>query len=180
MPAYAWRLRAVKNTISSALLIITVILIAFAATFAGGYLQGGRAATEELENLKGKVQQQTAQAEKALADLTIDRDKKQAALDAQAKQQEETDNAAKFEIVRLASELERRPIRVRVVTEGGACGGSAASDTATSATDSTRNSASTSGLLPESNSRRIRAAIAEIETLSAAYRACRGRLLNWQ
>jgi len=88
----------VKNTISSALLIITAMIIAFTAAFAGGYLQGGRAATEKLEKLKGKVEQQAAQAEKTLADLTEDRDKKQAALDAQVKQQEENDHAAKDEI----------------------------------------------------------------------------------
>ncbi|MDY0207126.1 MAG: hypothetical protein RBR82_10980 [Pseudomonas sp.] len=87
-----------KNTISSALLIITAMIIAFTAAFAGGYLQGGRAATEKLEKLKGKVEQQAAQAEKTLADLTEDRDKKQAALDAQVKQQEENDHAAKDEI----------------------------------------------------------------------------------
>lgn len=167
-----------KNTISSALLIITVILIAFAATFAGGYLQGGRAATEKLENLKGQVQQQNEQAEKTLSDLTIDRDKKQAALDAQAKQQEETDNAAKLEIARLASELERRPIRVRIVTESGVCSGSAASDTATGTEAGAGIASSASGLLPESNSRRLRAAIAEVETLSAAYSSCRISLLG--
>lgn len=167
-----------KNTISSALLIITAILIAFAATFAGGYLQGGRAATEELENLKGKIQQQAAQAEKTLAELTKDRDKKQAVLDAQAKQQEENDHVAKDEIARLTHELASRPIRVRVVTASGACSGSAASDRATSTTDSAGNPASASGLLPESNSRRLRAAIAEIETLSAAYSSCRSYFLR--
>lgn len=168
-----------KNTISSALLITTAMIIALTAAFAGGYLQGGRAATEKLENLKGKVEQQTVQAEKILADLTEDRDKKQAALDAQAEQQEETDNAAKLEIARLASELERRPIRVRIVTESGACSGSAASNHATNTTDSAGNQASTSGLLPESNSRRLRAAIAEVETVSSAYSSCRKRLLGY-
>lgn len=170
-----------KNTISSALLIITAILIAFAATFAGGYLQGGRSATEKLEKLKGKVEQQTAQAERTLADLTEDRDKKQAALDAQAEQQEETDNAAKLEIARLADELASRPVRVRVITNtsAGLCSGSAASDHATNTTDSSGNAASASGLLPESNSRRLRSAIAEVETLSAAYNSCRGRLLGY-
>lgn len=167
-----------KNTISSALLITTAMIIALTAAFAGGYLQGGRAATEKLENLKGKVEQQTVQAEKILADLTEDRDKKQAALDVQAKQQEENDHAAKDEIARLAGELANRPIRVRVVTASGACSGSAASDHSTSTTDSAGNPASTSGLLPESNSRRLRAAIAEVELLSAAYSSCRSHFLR--
>lgn len=44
--------------------IITIMIIAFAATFADDYLQGCRAVTGELENLKDKVQQQNAQAKK--------------------------------------------------------------------------------------------------------------------
>jgi len=168
----------VKNTISSALLIIMTMIIAFTATFTGGYLQGGRSATEKLENLKGKVQQQTAQAEKTLADLTEDRDKKQAQLDAKAKQQEETDNAAKDEIARLTDELANRPIRVRVVTASGACSGSASGDASAGTEVGAGNASSTSGLLPDANHRRLRAAVKEIENLSAAYGSCRARLLD--
>ena len=114
----------------------------------------------------------------ALDQLTKERDQKQAELDELAKRQEETDNAAKLEIARLADELERRPIRVRVIAASGACGGSAPGDTSTDAKAGAGNDASASGLLPESNSRRLRAAIAEVEALSAAYSSCRKRLFS--
>lgn len=159
------------------------MLIALAVTglavFGMGYALGSKAPALKLEELRGQISQQSAQAKETLDQLTKERDKKQALLDASAKQQEETDNAAKLEIARLADELASRPIRVRVVTEAGTCSGSAAGDSITNTEAGAGNAASASGLLPESNSRRLRAAIAEVETLSAAYNSCRGRLLGY-
>lgn len=169
-----------KNTLSVAAIITAAAIIMLAAVFAGGYFYGSRTASEELENLKGRVNQQAEQAKKTLSKLTKERDEKQAALDAHAKLQEDRDNAAKHEIARLTDELSNRPVRVRVIanTDTGACGGSAAGDTSTDTEAGAGNDASASGLLPESNSRRLRAAIAEVETLSAAYSSCRKRLFS--
>ncbi len=156
------------------------MLIALAVTglavFGMGYALGSKAPALKLEELRGQISQQSAQAKETLDQLTKDRDKKQAELDAQAKQQEEIDNAAKDEIARLADELASRPIRVRVVTDSGACSGSATSDANADTEAGAGNDVSTSGLLPEPNSQRLRAAIAEIETLSAAYNACKTKL----
>ena len=163
---------------SGRLAIAASVAFTLIAIFASGYFYGSRKASIELANLEGQVRQQSVHAETLLVDLTKERDKKQAALDQRARQQEETDNAAKIEIARLTDELANRPIRVRVVPESGACSGSATSDQASSATDSAGNAISTSGLLPESNSRRLRAAIAEVETLSAAYSSCRKGFLS--
>lgn len=146
------------------------------AVFGMGYALGNKAPALKLEELRGQVSRQSAQAKETLDQLTKERDQKQAELDELAKQQEETDNATKLEIARLADELANRPIRVRVVTASGACSGSAASGAGTGAEVGTGNDASASGLLPESNSRRLRAAIAEVEALSAAYSSCRNAI----
>lgn len=161
------------------LFMLIALAVTGLAVFGMGYALGSKAPALKLEELRGQVSRQSAQAKETLDQLTKERDEKQAALDKQAQLQEDKDNAAKFEIARLADELANRPVRVRVVTESWACSGSAAGDHATGATDSAGNPASTSGLLPEPNSQRLRAAITEIETLSAAYNSCRGRLFSY-
>lgn len=160
------------------LFMLIALAVTGLAVFGVGYALGNKAPALKLEELRGQVSRQSAQAKETLDQLTKERDQKQAELDELAKQQEETDNAAKLEIARLADELANRPIRVRVVTASGACSSSAASDAATCAEAGAGDSASTSRLLPEPNSRRLRAAIAEVETLSAAYSSCRKRLFS--
>ncbi|QXN70916.1 putative outer membrane lytic protein [Bacillus phage vB_BspP_Dartukuta] len=160
------------------LFMLIALAVTGLAVFGMGYALGSKAPALKLEELRGQVSRQSAQAKETLDQLTKERDEKQALLDAQAKQQEENDNAAKLEIARLADELASRPIRVRVIAASGACSGSAAGDTSTGTETGTGNDAATSGLLPEPNSRRLRAAIAEVETLSAAYSSCRKRLFS--
>lgn len=160
------------------LFMLIALAVTGLAVFGMGYALGSKAPALKLEELRGQISLQSAQAKETLDQLIKERDQKQVELDELAKRQEETDNAAKLEIARLAGELASRPIRVRVVTASGACSGSAASDATTSAEAGAGDSASTSGLLPESNSRRLRAAIAEVETLSAAYRSCRSYLVR--
>ncbi len=161
------------------LFMLIALSVTGLAVFGMGYALGNKAPALKLEELRGQVSRQSAQAKETLDQLTKERDQKQAELDELAKQQEETDNAAKLEIARLADELANRPVRVRVVTASGSCSSSAAADATTGTEAGAGNYASASGLLPESNHRRLRAAIAEVETLSAAYRSCRGRLLSY-
>ena len=160
------------------LFMLIALAVTGLAVFGMGYALGSKAPALKLEELRGQVSRQSAQAKETLDQLIKERDEKQAQLDAKAKQQEETDNAAKDEIARLTDELANRPIRVRVVTASGACSSSTAGDATTGTEAGAGNDASTSGLLPEPNSQRLRAAIAEIETLSAAYSGCRRRLLD--
>lgn len=158
------------------LFMLIALAVTGLAVFGMGYALGSKAPALKLEELRGQVSRQSAQAKETLDQLIKERDEKQAQLDAKAKQQEETDNAAKDEIARLTDELANRPIRVRVITESRTCSGSAAGNSASSAEAGAGNDVSTSGLLPEPNSQRLRAAIAEIETLSAAYNACKTKL----
>lgn len=160
------------------LFVLIALTVTGLAVFGMGYAFGSKAPALKLEDLRGQISRQSAQAKETLEQLTKERDEKQALFDAKAKQQEETDNAAKLEIALLADELANRPVRVRVVTASGACSGSASGNSTSSAETGAGNTSSASGLLPESNSRRLRAAIEEIETLSAAYSSCRGRLLD--
>lgn len=160
------------------LFMLIALAVTGLAVFGMGYALGSKAPALKLEELRGQISRQSAQAKETLEQLTKERDEKQALLDAKAKQQEETDSAAKLEIARLADELANRPVRVRVVTASGACSSSAAADATTSTEAGAGNADSTSGLLPESNSQRLRAAIAEVETLSAAYSSCRSSLFT--
>lgn len=163
-----------KNDIAVLLAALVVIVLIYSL----GYQSGAGSVNERYSKLQGKVTQQEEEAAKRLKAMTDKRDAIQAKLDREFLRQEEKDAAAQVEIDRLASELEHRPIRVRVVTASGACSGSATGDATTGTETGTGNDAATSGLLPESNHRRLRAAIAEVETLSAAYSSCRKRLFN--
>lgn len=160
------------------LFMLIALAVTGLAVFGMGYALGNKAPALKLEELRGQVSRQSAQAKETLDQLTKERDQKQAELDEMAKQQEETDNAAKLEIARLADELASRPIRVRVIAASGACGGSAPGDSTANTETGSGNDAATSGLLPESNSQRLRVAIKKIETLNAAYASCRRVLIN--
>ena len=150
------------------------VLVFVGMVFGAGYLFGRGGVVRELGELAGKVEQQQREAGERLEKLTAERDEKQARLDRQAKDQEKKDADAKSEIDRLAGELERRPFRVRVVT--GACSGGAAGAAAGATEDRAGDSSPAYGVLPPENTRRLDAALIEVETLSAAYSSCRARL----
>lgn len=132
---------------------------------------------KELINLRAEVARQNAEAEEKLAQLTRERDDKQARLNWLAREQENKDAEAQNEIDRLAGELADRPVRVRIVTETGPCSGGAGGGGAASADSGAGDAGPAYGLLPEVNSRRLAGALKEVETLSAAYRSCRARLI---
>lgn len=160
------------------LFMLIALAVSGLAVFGMGYALGSKAPALKLEELRGQVSRQSSQAKVTLDQLTKERDEKQAALDKQAQLQEGKDNAAKLEIARLADELASLPIRVRIVTASGACSGRAAGEVTTGTETGSGDNAATSGLLPESNSRRLRVAIKKIETLNAAYASCRRVLIN--
>lgn len=141
-----------------------------------GYRQLYHASQQELADLRAKVEQQQERAATRLQDLTDLRNREQARLNQQAKEQEQKDDQAQADIARLSNELRDRPVRVRVTR--GACGGGADRDAAAAADPGTGDAAPAYGVLPPENTRRLASAIAEVETLSAAYRSCRARLLG--
>ncbi len=155
---------------------IATLLLMLALAWLVGYQSGKESAGKDLARLRGQIEQQADQAGQTLARLTVERDEKQAKLDKQARDQEKKDADAKAEIERLAGELRDRPVRVRVVAQAGSCSGSAAGDAAARAEDRTGDTGTTDGILPAENTRRLGAALTEIETLSAAYSSCRAML----
>lgn len=157
---------------------IATLLLMLALVWLVGYQSGKESAGKDLARLRGQIEQQADQAGQTLARLTAERDKKQARLDRLAADQERKDADAKAEIDRLAGELESRPVRVRIVTSpAGSCSGGAAGDAAASAEDRAGDAGTADGVLPAENTRRLSAALTEIETLSAAYSSCRSRLI---
>ncbi|MBV8249114.1 MAG: hypothetical protein JO200_11765 [Comamonas sp.] len=134
-----------------------------------------------LKQLQDSVATQNHAAEAELERLTAERNAAQARLDQQYQQQEKTDAQAVQEIARLTGELEQRPVRVRIVSQPAACGagrGGTAGHTAAADDAGAADAAEAYGLLPESNSRRLGAVIAEAETINAAYASCRATLIN--
>lgn len=121
------------------------------------------------------VAQQQATAK--LKQLTDDRDKAQKLLDDQAKQQGIKDAQAKDDISKLHDQLLSTPIRVQYIASP-ASRSSSASDPAATAADRAADETAASGVLPESNSRRLADALAEVETLSAAYNSCRAVVMQ--
>lgn len=155
---------------------IATLLLMLAMAWLVGYQSGKESAGQDLARLQGKIEQQAEQAGQTLARLTAERDERQARLDRLAADQESKDADAKAEIDRLAGELRDRPVRVRIVAQAGSCSGSAAGDAAAHPEDRAGDAGTASGLLPPENSRRLGAALTEIETLSAAYSSCRAML----
>ena len=156
---------------------IATMVLMLALAWLVGYQSGKESAGKDLARLQGMIEQQADQAEQTLERLTAERDKKQAALNKAAADQERKDADAKAEIERLAGELRDRPVRVRVVAQAGSCGGSAAGDAAARTEDRAGDAGTADGVLPAENTRRLSAALTEIETLSAAYSSCRARLM---
>ena len=156
---------------------IATMVLMLALAWLVGYQSGKESAGKDLARLQGMIEQQAEQAEQTLERLTAERDKKQAALNKAAADQERKDADAKAEIERLAGELRDRPVRVRVVAQAGSCSGSAAGDAAAPAADRAGDTGTADGILPPENSRRLSEALTEIETLSAAYSSCRSRLI---
>ena len=157
---------------------IATLVLMLALAWLVGYQSGKESAGKDLARLQGMIEQQADQAEQTQQRLIAERDKKQAALNKAAADQERKDADAKAEIDRLAGELESRPVRVRIVTSpAGSCSGSAAGDAAARAEDRAGDAGTADGVLPPENTRRLSAALTEIETLSAAYSSCRSRLI---
>ena len=156
--------------------IATVVLM-LALAWLVGYQSGKESAGKDLARLQGMIEQQADQAGQTLARLTAERDEKQARLDRLAADQEKKDADAKAEIDRLAGELRDRPVRVRIVAQAGSCSGSAAGDAAARAEDRAGDAGTADGVLPAENTRRLSAALSEVEILSAAYSSCRARLM---
>lgn len=159
--------------------MLGIVLAALLAglLFGCGFFVGKASMSRDLGELSGSVEQQNTQAQATLDRLTRERDEKQAELDQQAEDQEKKDAAAKAEIDRLAGELERRPFRVRVVTQAGSCDRGAAGEGAADTAGGDRDTGPAYGVLPPENTRRLDAALIEVETLSRAYSQCRARLL---
>ncbi|MEG0936557.1 MAG: hypothetical protein RSE32_08045 [Comamonas sp.] len=161
--------------------IVLLLLGFFLAWGAGHYRDLAAANAKELKTLQGQVQHQADLAKLKLDEITRQRDAKQTELNDFQKTQEKKDEAATLEITRLAGELEHRPVRVRIVTQPAQCGsggGGTQGDAAASAEAGAGNPAQAYGLLPESNSRRLGAVIAEAETVNAAYASCRAQLFK--
>ncbi|EQB8420449.1 hypothetical protein ACYUS5_004581, partial [Pseudomonas aeruginosa] len=114
------------GTIKEWIVGAVLALLASALLVSMGYLAGRASMLREYGELAGQVRQQREQADAKLAELTAQRDMKQAALNKAAADQERKDNDAQAEIARLAGELRDRPVRVRIVpAAGGGCSGGA-------------------------------------------------------
>ena len=163
-------------------LVAALVLLLIAASWAADHFHGqAQAARTDLVSLQQQVKTQNTQAEQTIKDLTDQRDARQARLDAFAAEREAADAANAQEIARLAGELERRPVRVRIVAQPTACGaggGGPPSDTATGAGAGAGDAAPAYGLLPAANSARLAGLMIEIETLNAAYASCRASLMH--
>lgn len=116
-----------------------------------------------------------------LDDMTQRRDQLQQRLEKLHSEQEKRDEQAQLEIARLAGELEHRPVRVRIVPAPGTTCGAGRSGTGSTgpagAGHRAADPAQAHGLLPDANTQRLAAVIAEAETINAAYASCRARLL---
>lgn len=169
------------EALQAAVLVVALLLCLALGLSMVHYRTQARVATAELTRLQAGVKAQNTTAKAELDRLTAERDIAQAQLNAKHQHQEKTDAAQLQEIARLRGELERRPVRVRIVAQPAACGpgsGGAAGEAPASADAGTADTAQAYGLLPEGNSARLGAVIQEIETLNAAYASCRTTLID--
>lgn len=163
-------------------LVVALLLLCLTLAWATDHYRNQVMAMDvQLERLSGEIERQNADAAQILATLTAQRDTAQTALDAAYQLQEVADAAAQQEIDRLRGDLEQRPVRVRIVPQPAACGpggGGTAGYAPAIADAGAADAAPAYGLLPESNTRRLGAVIAEVETLNAAYASCRAQLMH--
>lgn len=166
------------SAISALVLFLFTALVTVSLLYNASEKKLHRASTD-LAELRADVKAKNEEAARILKAAIDERDRKQKRIDELLKNQELQDENAQSEIDRLARELEYRPIRVRYITRpaGEGCGGAGSGETP-AAGDRDENDTETSGVLPEANSRRLRGALAEVETLSAAYNSCRNVLIN--
>lgn len=148
-------------------------LVVLVMAFAAGYMSGRGSMMEKYGELSGKIEQAKAEAKARMAALEKQREQAQAEVRRLMRALEDADAKAKAEIARLNDELEHRPVRVRVIPGPGACGGRPEGDGTTDAGNPGGDAGAIPGVLPEVNSRRLRAALIEVEKLSAAYASCR-------
>lgn len=166
-----------KNDIA----VLLAALVVIGLIYSLGYQSGAGSVNERYSKLQGKVTQQEEEAAKRLKAMTDKRDAIQAKLDREFLRQEEKDAAAQVEIDRLASELEHRPVRVRIVTSAsGSCGGSTAAEGAEDPAGGAGHADQAYGLLQPENTKRLRESLIEVEQLNAAYSSCRNTLLSRQ
>lgn len=153
-------------------------LITALGVFGAGYVAGWESMVGQYTELASSVKAKNKAAAERLAALTRQRDKKQAELDRLALEQEKSDEEAQSEIKRLVSELDSRPVRVRFVSEPGHRGSVARGEGAGNSEAGEGDEAQAYGVLPKENTRRLREALSEVETLSAAYKSCRASYVN--
>lgn len=169
------------SLINWVLALCLVLLLALILALCGikHFQQKALTVGKELQQLQASVAAQNRTAALELARLTLERNAAQARLDQIYQQQEKTDVLAVQEIARLSSELEQRPVRVRIVASSTTCGagrGGTTGEQASAPDPGAADTAQAYGLLPESNSIRLRAVSAEAETINAAYASCRAAL----
>jgi len=166
------------TNVRTKLLGAAVVVLVAVGIFFYGFASGRESVLEKWAKLAAQVEMTNRLAEQRLVKLKADRDRKEAELHRLAEEREKLDEQAKSEISRLAARLEQRPVRVRVVTDPRACSGGPEGDATAGTGSGEANAGEATGLLPESNSGRLREALTEIETLSAAYNSCRSYLLT--
>lgn len=162
------------------LLAVAAVLVLLLSWGVDHYRAKANTAVKDLQKLQDAVGEQNRTAKQTLDRLTSERDKAQSELNQKHEEQEKTDAQTVKEIARLTGELEQRPVRVRIVAQPTACGAGSGGPAghATAAADAgAADAAEAYGLLPESNSRRLGAVIAEAETINAAYASCRAQLI---
>jgi hypothetical protein len=157
---------------------LALLVITLGAT-AWGWRAEVKVANSKLAILNASVKQQNRDAATLLATRTRERDELQAKVDAAAAAQEKVDETAQQKIADLQRRLGSSDVRVRVAAgtcrpSSGSAQGKAARGAETGQGDATPGS----GLLPAENTRRLADAVAEMETVSAAYASCRARLLH--
>ena len=161
------------------IIAIAVGLIVLTLSGLTWYYHGAyRNVSDTLLVLQHDVSEKNREATDKLKALIIERDAKQAKINQLYLEQGEKDEIAQNGIERLNDQLRASTVRVRIESASRCSGSSSIGDQARNAANSAANDTETSGVLPESNTRRLADALTEIETLSAAYNSCRAVLSN--
>lgn len=162
------------------LLVVLVLAVLALTASTAIYRALHLSSSQALRSMQQAVEAQNREAAERLRRLTAERDALQLALHQSAAEQARVDNDAQTTIDRLTSELQRRPVRVRL--DPAACGAGGASTGSGAAADSGHragDAAEAVGLLPEKNRQRLAESLREIEVINAAYASCRSTLLAY-
>jgi hypothetical protein len=166
----------IEKLMAGIIAILAVLTLVFGLA-AASYHRLYKADELALKTQSAAIQARNDEAKTQLATLTKQRDDAQRGLDQAKQDQEKKDELATTAIAAARAAAADVPVRVRIASDAGGGGDRPAGQGPWTHRVGSLDTATSGGVLAPKNSRLIDDAIADIETLQAAFNACKAKAL---